>query len=261
MPPKPTLIFVPGAWYPVDTWTKVTTLLEAKDYKCVCVTLPSSSTSDPSTTFLDDVTAVRAAILAETTQGTDVVVVVHSYGGLPGHSASKGLTRPKTLHPSLAVDKEEGYVIGFVMLASGFTMTGMSFLGGLGGKPPPSWEADTASGFAVILAEPRDMFFHDLPEEEGNYWVSRLEKQSLKALAEGGEHAYAGWMDAPVWYLQTREDRALPVLAQRMFVQMARNAGGDVTVREVESGHSPMLSRAGETVGVVEEAVADFLGR
>ncbi|KAK3684056.1 Alpha/beta hydrolase fold-1 [Podospora appendiculata] len=258
MPPKPTLIFVPGAWYPVDTWDKVTAFLEAKDYKCVRVALPSSTTSDPSTSFLDDVTAVRTAILAETTQGTDVVVVVHSYGGLPGHSASKGLTQSKT--PPPAADKS-GHVLGFAMLASGFTMTGMSFLGGFGGKPPPSWEADTESGFAVIVAEPRDMFFHDLPEAEGAYWVERLGRQSLKALAEGGEHAYAGWMDAPVWYLQTAEDRALPLQAQRMFVQMARNAGGDVTVREVESGHSPMLSRAGETAEFVEEAVVDFLGR
>ena len=60
---------------------------------------------------------------------------------------------------------------------------------------------------------------------------------------EGGEHAYAGWIDVPVWYLSTMEDRALPVQAQRMFVQCAKDAGADVTVREVESSHSPMLSR------------------
>lgn len=36
---------------------------------------------------------------------------------------------------------------------------------------------------------------------------------------EGGEHAYAGWLDVPNWYLSTTEDKAFPVQAQRMVVQ------------------------------------------
>lgn len=64
----------------------------------------------------------------------------------------------------------------------------------------------------------------------------------------------------PVWFLSTTEDKALPVEAQRMMVQGARDAGADVSVREVESSHSPMLSRPEETVGFVLEAVKAFVG-
>ena len=235
--------------------------MEAQQYKCVPVTLPSA-TSNPSASFLDDVEAARNAIVAETTAGRDVVVVVHSYGGQVGNSAIKGLARPKQDASSSVKDdlSSSGHVIGIVMLASGFTMTGISFLDGLGGKPLPSWKADAESGLAIISAEPRRLFYHDLPEEEGSHWVSKLEKQSLKALAKGSEVAYAGWMEVPVWYVATTEDQALPVEARRMFVQMARNAGGDVTLREVESSHSPMLSRPKETVDFILEAVASFLG-
>ncbi|OCL10649.1 alpha/beta-hydrolase [Glonium stellatum] len=255
---KPTLVFVPGAWHNADTWDKITSLMEAEQYKSIRVALPSA-TPNPSATFLEDIKAVRNSIVAETIEGRDVVVVAHSYGGIVGSSAIKGLVRQKQ-DVSLSANDLSGHVLGIVMLASGFIPTGVSFLDGFGGKPPPSWKADVQSGFATIAVDPRDLFYHDLPTEEGNYWVSKLEKQSLKALAEGGEHAYAGWMDVPVWYLATTEDKALPIQAQRMFVQIAKDAGADVTLREVESSHSPMLSKPKETADFILEAVTSFVG-
>ncbi|RYP71288.1 hypothetical protein DL769_004725 [Monosporascus sp. CRB-8-3] len=251
-----TLVFVQGAWYPVDSWNKLTSLLEAQQYKCVCVPSPSAQ-SNPDATFYDDVLAVRKAIEEETTQGRDVVLVVHSYGSLPGSSAAKGLTLPKG-GLSVTAGSTSGHVLGFVMLATGFPVSGLSFLNHTGGRPPPFWKIDTESGFAVLTADVRELFFHDLPEEEGKYWASNLGGQSLKSLMEGGEHTYAAWMDTPCWYLATTEDRGLPVEAQRMFVQMAKEAGGDVAIREIRSGHSPMLSKPQETADFTMEAVEYF---
>jgi pimeloyl-ACP methyl ester carboxylesterase len=253
---KPTLVLVPGAWHSTDTWNKISSLLKAQQYKCVPVALPSTA-GNASATFGEDIEAVRESIIAETTHGRDVVVVVHSYGGAVGQSAIKGLTRPKQDSPSLANDSS-GHVIGLAVMASGFGQTGVSFIDGLGGKPPPSWRTDP-SGFAIIVVPPRELFYHDLSEEEGDYWVSKLEKQSLKSLMEGGEHSYSGWMDVPVWFLATTEDKAFPVQAQRMLAQAAKDAGGDITMREVESSHSPMLSRPKETVDFILEAVASFI--
>jgi len=88
MAQKPSIIFVPGAWHTAEAWNKVTALLSSQDYKCVAVTLPSTLSS-PTTTLLEDITAVRNAITAETAKGQDVVLVVHSFGGFVGGSASK----------------------------------------------------------------------------------------------------------------------------------------------------------------------------
>ncbi|KIX97027.1 uncharacterized protein Z520_07141 [Fonsecaea multimorphosa CBS 102226] len=266
MSSKPSLVFVPGAWHRAETWGKIATILETQhQYKCRLVTLPSTL-SDPAATLLDDIEAVRAAIVAETSQGHDVVVVMHSYGGIPGQSAIKGLTLPKGKPdapspptPS-AESRRRGHVIGLIVIASGFVIPAKSFLDGMGGQPPPSWKLDYESGFAEIVADARELFYHDLPEEEGKEWVNKLTKQSLKTLTEGGEHTYPGWMDVPSWYLATKDDKALPVEAQRMFVQMAKDAGASVTLREVESSHSPMLSRPEETVQVVLDATASFCG-
>jgi len=255
MTTKPTLVFVQGSWYPVDSWNKLTSLLEARQYKCVCVASPSAQ-SNPEATFYDDVVAVRKAIEAETTQGRDVVVIVHSYGSLPGNSAAKGLTLPKD-GASAAASGTSGHVIGFAMLATGFPITGVAFLDRTGGQPPPFWKIE--SGFAVLTADVRELFFHDLPEEEGHHWVSKLGGQSIKSLVEGGEHVYASWKEVPCWFLATQDDKALPIEAQRMFVQMAKDEGGDVTIREVQSSHSPMLSKPQETADFIVEAVDYFI--
>jgi len=258
MSDKPTLVSVPGAWHSTETWNKVFSILEAKQFKCVSVALPSTA-GNIATTFGEDVEAVRDAILEETKQGHDVVVVVHSYGGAVGQSAIKGFSRPKQDVASAGKNNLSGHVIGLAVMGSGFGQTGVSFIDGLGGKPPPMWREDP-SGFAVITVPARDLFYHDLPEEEGDYWVSKLEKQALNALMdpEGGKHAYAGWKDVPVWYLITLEDKAFPAQFQKIMAEMAKEAGADITVKEIESSHSPMLSRPKETAEFISEAVAYF---
>lgn len=129
------------------------------------------------------------------------------------------------------------------------------------GRPPPSWRVNNATGYADLVTSPRELFYHDLLEDEADYWVSQLTPQSLKALFEGGEFSYAGWMDVPAWYIGTIEDRGLPVAMQRMTVGMAREMGCAVEHRELQTSHSPFLSQPEETAAIVLEAVEAFTGK
>lgn len=257
MSTSPTLVLVPGAWHSPDVWGKIITGLETH-HKCVPVALPTTC-SNPEATFSDDVRAVKNAIIKETTQGRDVVVVVHSYGGAVGSSSIKGLTKSSQETPR-AEATSDGHVIGLFMMATGFMVTGTTFLDGFGGNPPPIWDLNQETGFVDIVVDPRELFYHDLPQDEGTHWVERLLKQSIRGLTEGAQDAYAGWKEVPIWYLVTTEDKALPVEAQRIFLQSARDSGADITVREIASSHSPMLSRPSETVGYVLEATSFFAG-
>lgn len=195
MAAKPTLIFVPGAWHKASCWSKLTALLShptGPTYKCLPITLPSTL-GNPEATILDDITAVRTAITTETSAGRDVVVVVHSYGGLVGQSAVKGLTKRKAVSEDAGGKEGEeedgkGHVVGICIIASGFAKTGMSFIDGVGGKPPPFWRSDEESGFAVLRADARELFYHDLPIAEGEFWVGELTPHSLRSLFEGGEY-------------------------------------------------------------------------
>lgn len=257
MSTKPSFILVPGAWHRAETWDKITSILEAEGYTCISVSLPSTM-GNPAAGLWNDVMAIQEAIQSQTSQGRDVILIVHSYGGLIGSSSIKGFAR-KHHDSSVPSSTSSGHVIGMAMMATGFAITGKSFLETTGGKPPPFWIADTEAGFATLIADTRDLFYHDVPEEEGKIWVSKLTKHSLKSLSEGGEHVYSGWKDVPCWYLVTQEDHALPADAQKLFIKAAQEEGGDVTMREVATSHSPMLSKPKEAAEFVLEAAADFL--
>lgn len=255
MSAKPTLVFVPGAWHRAETWDQVISEVSAKGYKGIAVTLPSTL-GNPAATFGDDVNAVQEVIRKETDSGNNVVIVEHSYGGQVGNSAVKGFTRK-----SEGRADSKANVIGIVMMATGFTVTGVAFLEAMGGNPPPSWVINNETGFADIVVDARDMLYHDLPEEEGKAWVAKLTKHALPSLLGGGEYAYAGWQEVPTWYLKTLEDHALPVQLQEWTVQVARDAGADVTDRGIASSHSPMLSRPKEVGDFIEEAAQYFVSK
>lgn len=259
MPASPSLVFVPGAWHKPSCYDKVIAILqESYGLKCIAITLPSTL-DNPSATFKDDLDAARTAISTETNQGRDVVLIAHSYGGMVANSAIKGFARPKdtaTSDPTTSI----GHVIGLILIASGFTLTGMSFMDPFLGYPPPAWRVNNTTGYAEIVVDPREFFYHDVPSEEAEYRVSQLTTQSLKALFEGGDHAYAGWRDVPAWYIGTIEDRGLPVVAQRINVGFAREMGTHVEHRELQTSHSPFLSRPEETASLLREAVQAFAG-
>lgn len=268
----PTLLFVPGSWHKPSCYDKIISLLQERHgLRCIAITLPST-TGDPAATFKDDIDTAREAIRGETEQGRDVVVIAHSYGGMVGNSAIKGFARPRisaasgsTPTPS-STDvqhkdtQSEGYVIGLILIASGFTITGLAFMDPLFGRPPPAWRVNDTTGYAEIVADPRELFYHDLPPAEAEFWTSQLTTQSLKSLFEGSEYAYSGWQDVPSWYLGTIEDRGLAVVIQRMTVGMAREMGGKVEHRELQTSHSPFLSQPEATTRIVVEAVEAFAG-
>ncbi len=254
---QPTLVLVHGSWHRGVCYDPIVKLLQGEHgLKCIAVDLPSTS-NNPEASFKDDIDVTQDAIRSETTAGRDVIVIAHSYGGMVGSSAIKGFAKPKTE----ATESDIGHVIGFILIASGCNMAGLAFMDPFFGIPPPSWRVNKETGYAELTVSPRDLFYHDVPEEEAEYWVSKLTSQSLKALFEGGEYSYPGWQDVPVWYIGTTEDHGLPVVAQRMGIGLARQMGAVIEHREMRTSHSPFLSQPKETVEIIVQAVEAFTGR
>ncbi|PNP38447.1 hypothetical protein TGAMA5MH_09528 [Trichoderma gamsii] len=259
----PTLVFIPGAWHRPTCYDLVIDLLQEKHgIKCTAVTLPST-TGDPSKTLNDDLNAARKAVSDETSCGRDVVVIAHSYGGLVGNSVIKGFARKRAGVQDADASKSPaaGHVIGLILIASGYTFTGLAFMDPFFGRAPHFFRVNKATGFADLAVPPRQFFYHDLPADEAEYRVSQLTPHSLKSLFEGGEYSYSGWLDVPSFYLGTIEDQGLPVIAQRMNVGMARSMGASVEHRELQTSHSPFLSQPEATVHVILEAIEAFSGK
>jgi alpha-beta hydrolase superfamily lysophospholipase len=128
MAKKPSLVFCPGAWHLPSCFTPTVDLLSAAGYNTSLVSLPSVGSElrgeEPLQNWDADVAAVRATVLSHVNRGEDVVLIVHSYGGLVGSEAAKGLDRKNRDKPG------QGAIVAMVYLAALALDVGQSILAG-----------------------------------------------------------------------------------------------------------------------------------
>ncbi|BBH70130.1 hypothetical protein ACTI_68150 [Actinoplanes sp. OR16] len=214
-----TVMLVHGAWHRPATWKKLADELHGLGYSTVTPELPSAGI-DPVGDAHDDAAVIRAAI--DAIEGP-VVVVAHSYAGIPVTEAAAGVARII-------------YLAAYVPDAgeSMFTLHGM---------PAP---ADT-SGLFALTADPRTALYGDLTEAEAEAAASQLVDQTLASFAT--EITHAAWHDVPATYIVTDEDRSLPVELQTRFAERT----GDV--RHLASSHSPFLSIPAELAELIDDII------
>lgn len=110
MSSKPIIVFVPGAWHLPSCFELVETRLRSAGYDYIGVRTPSVRKEPPFPKDMsEDVQAVRTALNAAIGEDNDVVVIMHSYGGLPGSAACEGMSKKYR--------KNEGRKGGVVRLA------------------------------------------------------------------------------------------------------------------------------------------------
>ena len=81
-------IFVPGAWHHPIIFSLVESFLHEVGYAdTVGVRLPSYSTNPPIPNHEPDIIAIRSMIEGRIAKGKNVIVVAHSFGGMPTSEA------------------------------------------------------------------------------------------------------------------------------------------------------------------------------
>lgn len=231
MTDRPTLLLVHGAWHGAWCWTPLREVLEARGRRVETVELPTVSSPDPAGVPLRaDADAVSDAI--ERIDGP-VVVVAHSYGGVPTTMAATAASVERIV-----------FVAAFALDA------GESLLGAVGGEAPPWWVVDgplVSAGTPELPAE--GIFFNDLSDDVARVAAARLRPQSLLAFTDAVDDV--AWRSRPTTYVVTERDQAIPVFAQEA---MADRAGS--TVHRMDTSHSPFLSRPEELADLIEGAAS-----
>ena len=138
--PHPSFLIVPGAWHQPKAYEKLVTSLRNAGYSTDVASLPSCNTQDPEkATCSADAEAVRKEILRSIDAGgKDLVVVCHSYGGIPGGGAAYGLSKA-----ARARDGKEGGVMGLIYVAGFVVHERSSLLETLGGQHAPYVDTHT----------------------------------------------------------------------------------------------------------------------
>ncbi|EXJ75174.1 uncharacterized protein A1O5_01870 [Cladophialophora psammophila CBS 110553] len=232
MAPKPVVFVLHGAWHGPVYFEPVKSKLEALGYTMVCPQQPSTGGIPPTTTLYDDAAHVRAELEQLVEQGEDVVLVLHSYGGMVGTQAAAGLGKAERMKRG-----QKGGIVRLFYACAFLLPLGKDLCGGLGGRLPP-WIKEEANG-SCNATMPEHVFYHDLPAEEQKHWASKLKHHST--IAQNTPLTQVAYTDIPVTYLYCEDDQALPLAVQEMMVKQS----GLTDVQELRcgAGHSPFLSQ------------------
>ncbi|PYI00187.1 alpha/beta-hydrolase [Aspergillus ellipticus CBS 707.79] len=246
--PKPTIVFVPGAWHTPAHYEEMLDLLQNAGYPTKSINLPSVNATHPHRqTLAADVDAVRESLLKLVDQGKEVILLMHSYGGCPGGAAAKGLSRMERSRP--------GAVVGLLFLSAFLVQEGHSVVQTAGGKLN-DWVIDQGDG-QLNVRNPIEVFYHDVPTDKATEAASGIQIHALESMITPSPPT--AWTDSAFHgrrgYVMTTQDRALPFLGQDIMLKLS---GMEWALREIETSHSPFLSRPGELVDHVLSIIGCF---
>ena len=277
--PKPCIVIVPGAWHSSLHYNGLIVLLQQAGYQVSSQKLPSVNPDVPENrTSSTDAAFIRERLLLPLIEdGTDVLLVMHSYGGCPGAAAAKGLsTKDRT------ADGKTGGIIGLIFIAAFLHHQGDCVFNSLGGKWG-SWHRANVGQQLPILplvaglltvytldalhmsplsssmqektglirpANTQTIMYGGVPEY--------LASDAAAALLPLSLHVFTNPSPAPAWadaaysgrcaYIHCSQDICLPTSVQDIMVEAS---GVDWIKKTFDTSHSPFLSCPAELADYV----------
>ena len=139
----PSLVIVPGSFSGPEHYAALLPLLQ-KDYEVIVGTLQSADRSPPRkpATLQEDAAYFRGIIETLASQGKDVVIIAHSFGGMVATESVQGVTKQEREAKGL-----KGGVVKVIYLASVLPDIGKSCVDVQG-------EVVSAPGFTVEVMVP-----------------------------------------------------------------------------------------------------------
>jgi pimeloyl-ACP methyl ester carboxylesterase len=248
MAPKTSFIIVPGSFATAAIYDSLVAELKKQGHAARAIDLPSANDGSrlPAPTGEDDSEHIRAEILADLDDNeagppSDVVVMLHSYAGVPGSSALKGLGRADR-----AADGKTTAVVG-VMYLSSFVLplgeSNRSWLSARDAMPEP-YKSGVPGGYLPAIDPSFGAFiFNDIKqEEERARYLAMMTRHSSDSF--NGVVSYEAWKHIPSVLVIPEHDFIVPTPLLEAMYEQSVAAGGKVKRVFVEgAGHCFNVSR------------------
>ncbi|KAF2125813.1 alpha/beta-hydrolase [Dothidotthia symphoricarpi CBS 119687] len=240
MTPNPTILLIPGSFAPPTIYHPLITALRTASHPALVLTLPSTQKRHPlpPATMHDDASLIRAVTEALIAQGKQVVVVCHSYGGVPTSEALVGL----------GVGKEGGggvrRIVYFTAVVPRVGERQVDAVGMAGGMVEGAVDGYMHTA-PHLLAQ---AIGNDLPTwEEAYELASLLPHHSAASFTEAVTRV--AYESIPASYILCERDFIISPELQEGFIGVLREGGREVGVVRLDAGHCANWSRVGEVVG------------
>ncbi|KAJ4024640.1 hypothetical protein NW752_003205 [Fusarium irregulare] len=244
---NPVIAIVQGAWHRKPHYEAFTKALTSKGYT---VLGPENVTAGlvediKGKTHLDDAEVIRRTIQPSLDEGKKIVLVCHSYGGIPGSAAAEGYQ----LHEREAKGLKGGIVHVVYVASFALPVKGLSLLAAVGGTFGPF--LDRTDDALYLNDGAKDTFYNDLPSDDADKALAQCAHQSTASLETGADFV-ATDITVPKTYVICDIDHCIPVEGQQA---MAGAMGEGVQIETIHAGHVPFLSEEamGKVVDIVEK--------
>lgn len=241
---KPVIILVQGSFQLPEAYYKLASTLRSCGFLVIQPLLPSLSDHDSPDFTNRDLSDDSRVIGDEAKrlvvdESLNVMVVMHSYGGLVGSNA---------IHEDLSLQsrRERGLSGGVAHLfyfAAFVLDEGKSVLDTFGESP----NNDVKSNGRFTMKDTARIIYHDLPPAEAEYWASKVIDQSYAV--QTTPIIRTAYKYIPSTYIVADDDHACPVQYQEMFAAVT-----GAEVKKLHSGHSPQLSKLHELADLIVTA-------
>ncbi|KAH8878965.1 alpha/beta-hydrolase [Thozetella sp. PMI_491] len=236
---KPVFVLLHGAWHSPRCWNPLIAELDKAGYSAVAPALPSSGSTPPTPDWAGDVEVIQKTV-SDLVQEHDVVVVTHSFSGMTGGTALKGLDKPACTAKGL-----KGGVVRLVYIVAFLVPEGFQHSpAGTRDNMIPEMKTDLEAGIITVLPEDaKEMFYQDLDEKTAAELAKDLRPQSFGSY--WSTTTDAAWRYIPTTYILCTKDRPTTVAAARYLIETAKASGTHRidNLIEVEAGHSPFISK------------------
>jgi len=251
---RPIFVIVPGASQTPSHYAHLIHLLQSRGHGTLTALLPSGGATRP-VSAEEDAEFIRSRMLLPLldTENHDVILVMHSYAGLPGSAAARGLGKAER-----AARGKKTSVLGQIFIATilPFGGDGADVIATLGGQWPPFIDVYADEG-RMKCDFPKVPLYSDVTSPLDEAAELSSISQSLTVftspcpLTSWHAEAFRG----RCVYVRTLLDLVVPCEIQSAMLE---RTGKEWIVRDIATGHSPQLAAPEMLTDIILEAAQQF---
>jgi len=237
-PSRTVFVVVPGASQSPSHYGYLLHLLHSRGFPTFSALLPSTG-SGKNVTAQDDTDYVRERMLLPIldTEQHDVIMVMHSYSGMPGSAAALGLGKAERAAQGKTTSVLGQIYISSILIPGG---DGKDVVATLGGQLPPHIGVDKEAGI-LTCDDPGPPLYNDVTPKD----LQDVIVMSTLCPSYASWHSPcppASWKSEAfkdrIAFIRTTKDQGIPLEVQNMMIQ---GTGVEWIIKDIETGHSPQL--------------------